>query len=157
MAHFFERNLAFNRTEQSQFEHVLVSLAGFRFEIQNLVLRRIYPFLLGVVVLIGFCLFQARQFKRLYEHIKNDKYGTSTTSVLFPTGVSHLNKRNSRPFRSVSPRRPARTSLTCRRMLQHLSLFLRQVSCRADVGELREKIDDTGGVVVDAVLRDRHR
>ncbi|KAG7275044.1 hypothetical protein CRUP_001764 [Coryphaenoides rupestris] len=36
--------------------------------------RRIYPFLLMVVSLIGILSFQIRQFKRLYEHIKNDKY-----------------------------------------------------------------------------------
>ena len=47
--------------------------SGFGFDVQNLVLRRIYPFLLGVVGLVGFCIFQARQFRRLYEHIKNDK------------------------------------------------------------------------------------
>lgn len=40
---------------------------------QNLVQRRIYPFLLMVVVLMGILYFQIRQFKRLYEHIKNDK------------------------------------------------------------------------------------
>ena len=49
------------------------SLAGFDFETQNLVLRRIYPFLLSCVVFTVVCVFQARQFKRLYEHIKNDK------------------------------------------------------------------------------------
>uniref|UniRef100_A0A672SX32 RING-type E3 ubiquitin transferase n=1 Tax=Sinocyclocheilus grahami TaxID=75366 RepID=A0A672SX32_SINGR len=36
--------------------------------------QRIYPFLLMVVVLMGILFFQIRQFKRLYEHIKNDKY-----------------------------------------------------------------------------------
>lgn len=40
---------------------------------QNLVQRRIYPFLLMVVVLMAILSFQVRQFKRLYEHIKNDK------------------------------------------------------------------------------------
>ena len=38
-----------------------------------LVQRRIYPFLLMVVSLLGILTFQIRQFKRLYEHIKNDK------------------------------------------------------------------------------------
>jgi len=47
--------------------------AGCDFEVQNLVLRRIYPFILGVVLFVAFCIFQARQFRRLYEHIKNDK------------------------------------------------------------------------------------
>uniref|UniRef100_A0A8C7X795 E3 ubiquitin-protein ligase MARCHF6 n=1 Tax=Oryzias sinensis TaxID=183150 RepID=A0A8C7X795_9TELE len=41
---------------------------------QTLVERRIYPFLLMVVVLLAILSFQIRQFKRLYEHIKNDKY-----------------------------------------------------------------------------------
>ena len=49
------------------------SFLGFGFDAEILILRRIYPFLLGVVALVGFCTFQARQFKRLYEHIKNDK------------------------------------------------------------------------------------
>lgn len=46
---------------------------GVTAEMQNLVHRRIYPFLLMVVVLMGILSFQVRQFKRLYEHIKNDK------------------------------------------------------------------------------------
>uniref|UniRef100_A0A8C6V8C2 E3 ubiquitin-protein ligase MARCHF6 n=1 Tax=Naja naja TaxID=35670 RepID=A0A8C6V8C2_NAJNA len=49
-------------------------LLGVTPEMQNLVQRRIYPFLLMVVVLMGILSFQIRQFKRLYEHIKNDKY-----------------------------------------------------------------------------------
>lgn len=48
--------------------------AGVTAEMQNLVQRRIYPFLLMVVVLMGILSFQVRQFKRLYEHIKNDKW-----------------------------------------------------------------------------------
>lgn len=47
---------------------------GVTMEMQNLVQRRIYPFLLMVVVLMGILSFQIRQFKRLYEHIKNDKW-----------------------------------------------------------------------------------
>ncbi|KAK2148324.1 hypothetical protein LSH36_502g01051 [Paralvinella palmiformis] len=43
-------------------------------EVENLVLRRIYPFMLGIICFFTFCIFQVRQFKRLYEHIKNDKY-----------------------------------------------------------------------------------
>lgn len=43
-------------------------------EMEILMQRRIYPFLLMVVLLIGILSFQIRQFKRLYEHIKNDKY-----------------------------------------------------------------------------------
>ncbi|XP_060599884.1 E3 ubiquitin-protein ligase MARCHF6-like [Ruditapes philippinarum] len=52
----------------------LVPALGFDFDVQNFVLRRIYPFLLACVVMVFVCVFQARQFKRLYEHIKNDKY-----------------------------------------------------------------------------------
>ncbi|XP_064201628.1 E3 ubiquitin-protein ligase MARCHF6-like [Anguilla rostrata] len=52
----------------------IVPLMGVTMEMQNLVQRRIYPFLLMVVVLMGILSFQLRQFKRLYEHIKNDKY-----------------------------------------------------------------------------------
>ncbi|XP_076840968.1 E3 ubiquitin-protein ligase MARCHF6 isoform X1 [Brachyhypopomus gauderio] len=52
----------------------VVPIVGVTSEMQNLVQRRIYPFLLMVVVLMGILSFQIRQFKRLYEHIKNDKY-----------------------------------------------------------------------------------
>ncbi|XP_006634659.1 E3 ubiquitin-protein ligase MARCHF6 isoform X1 [Lepisosteus oculatus] len=52
----------------------VVPLIGVTVEMQNLVQRRIYPFLLMVVMLMGILSFQIRQFKRLYEHIKNDKY-----------------------------------------------------------------------------------
>lgn len=52
----------------------VVPLLGVTAEMQNLVHRRIYPFLLMVVVLMAVLSFQVRQFKRLYEHIKNDKY-----------------------------------------------------------------------------------
>lgn len=53
---------------------VMSYFAGVTAEMQNLVQRRIYPFLLMVVVLMGILSFQVRQFKRLYEHIKNDKW-----------------------------------------------------------------------------------
>ncbi|XP_061551298.1 E3 ubiquitin-protein ligase MARCHF6-like isoform X3 [Phycodurus eques] len=43
-------------------------------EMQTLAERRIYPFLLMVVSLLAILSFQIRQFKHLYEHIKNDKY-----------------------------------------------------------------------------------
>ncbi|XP_050395174.1 E3 ubiquitin-protein ligase MARCHF6 [Patella vulgata] len=39
-----------------------------------LVERRIYPYLLSCIVIISVCTFQLRQFKRLYNHIKDDKY-----------------------------------------------------------------------------------
>ncbi|XP_018121618.1 E3 ubiquitin-protein ligase MARCH6 isoform X3 [Xenopus laevis] len=52
----------------------IVPVIGVTAEMQNLVQRRIYPFLLMIVILMGILSFQIRQFKRLYEHIKNDKY-----------------------------------------------------------------------------------
>lgn len=58
---------------------LLVLFVGFGFEVQNLLLRRIYPFLLSICLLVSFCIFQARQFRRLYEHIKNDKWVTVVT------------------------------------------------------------------------------
>uniref|UniRef100_A0A667WZN7 E3 ubiquitin-protein ligase MARCHF6 n=1 Tax=Myripristis murdjan TaxID=586833 RepID=A0A667WZN7_9TELE len=51
----------------------IVPLLGVQQEMQTLVERRIYPFLLMVVILLAILSFQIRQFKRLYEHIKNDK------------------------------------------------------------------------------------
>ncbi|KAM3860823.1 E3 ubiquitin-protein ligase MARCHF6-like isoform 1-T1 [Diretmus argenteus] len=51
-----------------------VPAVGVTPEMEILMQRRIYPFLLMVVSLIGILSFQIRQFKRLYEHIKNDKY-----------------------------------------------------------------------------------
>ena len=35
--------------------------------------RRIYPFLLLLVVTVGLIVVQLKQFKKLYEHIKNDR------------------------------------------------------------------------------------
>uniref|UniRef100_A0A3Q3NDV2 E3 ubiquitin-protein ligase MARCHF6 n=1 Tax=Mastacembelus armatus TaxID=205130 RepID=A0A3Q3NDV2_9TELE len=52
----------------------VVPAVGVTPEMELLMQRRIYPFLLMVVSLIGILSFQIRQFKRLYEHIKNDKY-----------------------------------------------------------------------------------
>uniref|UniRef100_A0A8C8J6Q2 E3 ubiquitin-protein ligase MARCHF6 n=1 Tax=Oncorhynchus tshawytscha TaxID=74940 RepID=A0A8C8J6Q2_ONCTS len=52
----------------------VVPAVGVTPEMQILIQRRIYPFLLMVVSIIGILSFQIRQFKRLYEHIKNDKY-----------------------------------------------------------------------------------
>lgn len=42
--------------------------------LRNLIARRLYPFLLLVALVGGIILFQIRQFRKLYEHIKNDKY-----------------------------------------------------------------------------------
>jgi E3 ubiquitin-protein ligase MARCH6 len=42
--------------------------------LRNLIARRLYPFLLLIVLVGGVIVFQIRQFRKLYEHIKNDKY-----------------------------------------------------------------------------------
>ncbi|KAJ4936812.1 hypothetical protein JOQ06_001398 [Pogonophryne albipinna] len=52
----------------------ITPLLGVTPEMQTLVERRIYPLLMMVVILLAVLFFQIRQFKRLYEHIKNDKY-----------------------------------------------------------------------------------
>ncbi|GIY71172.1 e3 ubiquitin-protein ligase MARCHF6 [Caerostris extrusa] len=52
----------------------IIPMFSSSFELQNLVLRRIYPALLVFVLCVGAIIFQVRQFCRLYEHIKNDKY-----------------------------------------------------------------------------------
>lgn len=52
----------------------ITPLIGVTPEMQTLVERRIYPLLMMVVILLAVLFFQIRQFKRLYEHIKNDKY-----------------------------------------------------------------------------------
>uniref|UniRef100_H3CLH0 E3 ubiquitin-protein ligase MARCHF6 n=1 Tax=Tetraodon nigroviridis TaxID=99883 RepID=H3CLH0_TETNG len=52
----------------------ITPLLGVQPEMQTLVERRIYPFLLMLLTLLVVLTFQIRQFRRLYEHIKNDKY-----------------------------------------------------------------------------------
>lgn len=42
--------------------------------LRNLIARRLYPFLLLVATVNIIIVLQIRQFKKLYEHIKNDKY-----------------------------------------------------------------------------------
>lgn len=49
------------------------SFLGVQADMQMLVERRIYPFLLMVLLMLALLSFQIRQFKRLYQHIKNDK------------------------------------------------------------------------------------
>uniref|UniRef100_A0A0B8RPL8 E3 ubiquitin-protein ligase MARCHF6 n=1 Tax=Philothamnus irregularis TaxID=1899461 RepID=A0A0B8RPL8_9SAUR len=71
-------------------------LLGVTPEMQNLVQRRIYPFLLMVVVLMGILSFQVRQFKRLYEHIKNDKY-------LVGQRLVNYERKTGKPGTSPSP------------------------------------------------------
>ncbi|KAF4790155.1 E3 ubiquitin-protein ligase MARCH6 [Turdus rufiventris] len=74
----------------------VVPLLGVTAEMQNLVQRRIYPFLLMVVVLMGILSFQVRQFKRLYEHIKNDKY-------LVGQRLVNYERKSGKPGTSTAP------------------------------------------------------
>lgn len=52
----------------------IVPALGVTFETQTLVVRRIYPFVLTMIICISILIFQVRQFRRLYNHIKDDKY-----------------------------------------------------------------------------------
>ncbi|XP_044074654.1 E3 ubiquitin-protein ligase MARCHF6-like isoform X3 [Siniperca chuatsi] len=75
----------------------ITPLLGVQPEMQMLVERRIYPFLLMVVTLLAILSFQIRQFKRLYEHIKNDKYlvGQRLVNYERKTGRSMSTSSNS--------------------------------------------------------------
>lgn len=52
----------------------IVPLVVSNIQTQTLIARRLYPFLLLVSVIYVIISIQIRQFKKLYEHIKNDKY-----------------------------------------------------------------------------------
>merc|ERR1711997_1059820 len=54
--------------------HSLVPLVMGDPHILVMIQRRIYPFLLLLVVTVGLIVVQLKQFKKLYEHIKNDRY-----------------------------------------------------------------------------------
>ncbi|XP_072268059.1 E3 ubiquitin-protein ligase MARCHF6 isoform X2 [Pyxicephalus adspersus] len=79
----------------------VVPLLGVTAEMQNLVQRRIYPFLLMVVILIGILSFQIRQFKRLYEHIKNDKYLVGQRLVNYERKSSRSTSPSAHAFQIV--------------------------------------------------------
>lgn len=42
--------------------------------LRNVIVRRVYPLMFLMSIVIGIVTFQIRQFTKLYEHIKNDKY-----------------------------------------------------------------------------------
>ncbi|XP_012259936.2 E3 ubiquitin-protein ligase MARCHF6 [Athalia rosae] len=54
--------------------HSIIPLFVSNLQTQILIARRLYPFLLLVNLVCIVISFQVRQFKKLYEHIKNDKY-----------------------------------------------------------------------------------
>ncbi|XP_008479253.2 aurora kinase C-like [Diaphorina citri] len=63
--------------------------------LRNLVARRIYPFILVIVVVVFVIYVQVEQFIQLYEHIKNDKYLIGRTLV-------NYNSAKNRPGASAS-------------------------------------------------------
>ena len=54
--------------------HGIVPLFVANIQTQILIARRLYPFLLLISLVFAVIRIQIRQFKKLYEHIKNDKY-----------------------------------------------------------------------------------
>uniref|UniRef100_A0A674PQE1 RING-type E3 ubiquitin transferase n=1 Tax=Takifugu rubripes TaxID=31033 RepID=A0A674PQE1_TAKRU len=76
----------------------IAPLLGVQPETQMLVERRIYPFLLMVLVLLVLLSFQIRQFRRLYQHIKNDKYLVGQRLVNYERAAGR--KRSASPFSS---------------------------------------------------------
>lgn len=54
--------------------HSIVPLFVSNVQLRNAIARRLYPFLLLVGVVGAVVVLQIRQFRKLYEHIKNDKY-----------------------------------------------------------------------------------
>ena len=55
------------------FDKYLICRVGFGEEMNHQIARRIYPLIVSVVLGASLVVFQAKQFKKLYEHIKNDK------------------------------------------------------------------------------------
>ncbi|XP_012226741.1 E3 ubiquitin-protein ligase MARCHF6 [Linepithema humile] len=77
----------------------IVPLLVTNLQTQILIARRLYPFLLLVnLVCIVICV-QIRQFKKLYEHIKNDKYLVGQRLVNY----EHRNKSQSQEHQSQRP------------------------------------------------------
>merc|ERR1712071_173339 len=54
--------------------HSIVPLFVPNGKYRALIGRRVYPSFLIIILLMVFSVWQLKQFKRLYEHIKNDKY-----------------------------------------------------------------------------------
>ena len=68
---------------------------GVTFGTRNLLIRRIYPFLLIASVLIYLIHWQINKFYRLYEHIKNDKYLVGKRLVNYDPNKSKSGINNS--------------------------------------------------------------
>lgn len=74
----------------------IVPLLVTNLQTQILVARRLYPFLLLVILVCAVICFQIRQFKKLYEHIKNDKYLVGQRLVNY----EHRNKSQTQQHQS---------------------------------------------------------
>ncbi|EEB18578.1 ssm4 protein, putative [Pediculus humanus corporis] len=70
--------------------HGIVPLLISNLHVRNLIVRRLYPFLLIAFLAVGVVIFQIRQFKKLYEHIKNDKYLVGKRLVNYDHRRSHI-------------------------------------------------------------------
>ena len=70
--------------------HGIVPLLISNLHLRNLIVRRLYPFLLIAFLAVGVVIFQIRQFKKLYEHIKNDKYLVGKRLVNYDHRRSHI-------------------------------------------------------------------
>lgn len=74
----------------------IVPLFVTNLQTQILIARRLYPFLLLVHLVCVVICFQIRQFKKLYEHIKNDKYLVGQRLVNY----EHRNKSQTQQHQS---------------------------------------------------------
>ena len=61
--------------------HGIVPLIFSEFETVVFIQRRIYPSLLFTIAVFGLIVLQLKQFRKLYEHIKNDRYIYSSKRV----------------------------------------------------------------------------
>lgn len=70
--------------------HGIVPLLISNLHLKNLIVRMLYPCLLISVVVVVIVIFQIQQFKKLYEHIKNDKYLVGKRLVNYDHRRSHF-------------------------------------------------------------------
>ena len=68
--------------------HGIAPLIFGDFETLIFIQRRIYPSLLLIIAVFGLIVLQLKQFRKLYEHIKNDRY-----TSLIRVSCGHRSKR----------------------------------------------------------------
>lgn len=73
--------------------HSVIPTFGASQELQHLAARRIFPLCMAVLLLLVLFSVQAKQFKRLYEHIKNDKYLVGQKLVNYERGQANASNR----------------------------------------------------------------